>query len=102
VAGRHRRFAPLNFKSRPTLFYRLRPTSIIEAQAWRHSDDSRLWRNVALTIVVLRSVRGAVGRSAEVAALEPLRPGEKLVLRAIPMKTRAQRKAARRWTPGAG
>jgi hypothetical protein len=97
---RHRRYAPLNFKSRPVWYYRFRPSKILERQAWRRSDDSPLWRNLALTFVALRTIRGFVGRQPETVAFERLRPGDRLTVVPVSQRTRAERKAAKRWTPG--
>lgn len=98
---RHRRYAPLNFKGGPAWFYRFRPTQVVERWAWRKSDDNVFWRRVALTFVVARALRGVVGRPPETVALERLAPGQRLTIVPVSQRTRAERKAAKRWTPGA-
>jgi hypothetical protein len=99
VAPRRRRYAPLNFRGRPVWWYRFRPSQLLERYAWRKSDDAKAWRNLALAFIVGRQLRNMLGRSPEVVAHERLRAGERVTIVPISQRTRAERKAAKRWRP---
>jgi hypothetical protein len=99
---RHRRWIQLNYKSVPLLRYRVRPTAVLERRAWQRSNDSPVWRGVAVGFMVTRGLRGFAGRRPEVIAVERLKPGQRLAVQPISMATKADRKAAKRWTPGSG
>jgi predicted acylesterase/phospholipase RssA len=101
MAVRRRRFAPLNYKGGTVWWYRFRPTHMLESWAWRKSDTSPTFRRIALSILVGRQLRLFFGRSHEQVAFERLRPGQRLTVVPVSQRTRAERKAAKRWTPGA-
>jgi len=95
-----RRYAPLNFKGRPVWWFRFRPSQLLERYAWRHSDDARVWRNLALGILVMRQLKHVFGRSHEVVTVERVEPGQRLTIIPISRRTHGERKAAKRWRPG--
>jgi hypothetical protein len=101
MAIRRRRFAPLNFKGRPVWWFRIRPSHVVERWAWTKADDSKTFRRVALAILVGRQLRSFFGRSEEHVTHERLKPGQRLTIVTVPQRTRAERRAAKAWRPGA-
>ena len=56
--------------------------------------DSGGWRIVGIAYFGLRFLRRALGKNEEIVATEQLRPGQFLRIEAIPMKSKADRRAA--------
>jgi hypothetical protein len=58
--------------------------------------DSRGWRAAWYAVTIGGLVRRTFGKHAEVAAVEVLKPGERVSLRTIAPPTRKERRAAKR------
>jgi len=79
------------------------PRAAFQRKVARESRrGSQIWLALAASLYVVGRVRRAVSRQEEVASLDLLRPGQKMVITTIARPSRRERKRSQRAARGGG